>query len=71
MTFTKANDLLRLAHLAASRRLGISLAEIFQAFGIFHRTVQRAASALEDNFANIICPSSDEMDAPDGICVPG
>ena len=45
MTFAKANDLLRLAKLAASRRLGISLEEISQEFGISHRTAQRMTSA--------------------------
>ncbi len=54
MTFAKANDLLRLAQLAASRRLGISLEEISQEFGISHRTAQRMTSALEDNFANVV-----------------
>jgi predicted DNA-binding transcriptional regulator YafY len=54
MTFAKANDLLRLAQLAASRRLGISLEEISQEFGVSHRTAQRMTSAMEDNFANVI-----------------
>lgn len=53
MTFAKANDLLRLAQLAASRRLGISLEEISEEFGISHRTAQRMTSALEENFANV------------------
>src|SRR3546814_18375954 len=59
MTFAKANDLLRLAQLAASRRLGISLEEISQAFGISHRTAQRMTSALADNFANVVVVEDD------------
>lgn len=60
MTFAKANDLLRLAQLAASRRLGISLEEISQEFGISHRTAQRMTSALEDNFANVVVVENDD-----------
>jgi len=60
MTFAKANDLLRLAQLAASRRLGISLEEISQEFGISHRTAQRMTSALEDNFANVVVLEDDD-----------
>ena len=41
MSFSKAQDLIRLARLAASRRSGISLDEICQEFGISHRTAQR------------------------------
>ena len=61
MTFAKANDLLRLAQLAASRRLGISLEEISQEFGISHRTAQRMTSALEDNFANVVVVEDDDL----------
>jgi len=60
MTFAKATDLLRLARLAASRRMGISLEEISQEFGISHRTAQRMTSALEDNFANVIVTENDD-----------
>lgn len=60
MTFAKANDLLRLAQIAASRRLGISLEEISQEFGISHRTAQRMTSALEDNFANVVVTDADD-----------
>src|SRR3546814_20985114 len=60
MTFAKANDLLRLAQLAASRRLGISLEEISQEFGISHRTAQRMTRALEDNFANVVVVEDDD-----------
>lgn len=60
MTFAKANDLLRLAQLAASRRLGISLEEISQEFGISHRTAQRMTSALENNFANVVVVEDDD-----------
>jgi predicted DNA-binding transcriptional regulator YafY len=46
MSFAKAQDLLRLAQIAASRRGGISLEEICTEFGISHRTAQRMTDAL-------------------------
>jgi predicted DNA-binding transcriptional regulator YafY len=53
MSFSKAQDLIRLARLAASRRSGISLDEICQEFGISHRTAQRMTDALETTFMNV------------------
>ncbi len=44
----KAQDLLRLARMAASRRAGIGLEEICEEFGVSHRTAQRMTEALED-----------------------
>src|SRR3546814_4020696 len=44
----------------SSRRLGISLEEISQEFGISHRTAQRMTSALEDNFANVVVREDDD-----------
>src|SRR3546814_14586021 len=60
MTVANANFLLRLAQLAASRRWSISLEEIYQEFGISHRTAQRMTSALEDNFANVVVVEDDD-----------
>ena len=38
MSFSKAQDLIRLAQLAAARRSGISLEEIILVFEVSHRT---------------------------------
>ena len=46
MSFLEANDLVRLARLAALRRAGISLEEICDEFAVSHRTAQRMTSAL-------------------------
>ncbi|RWC29986.1 WYL domain-containing protein [Mesorhizobium sp. M8A.F.Ca.ET.207.01.1.1] len=53
MSFAKAQDLLRLAQIAASRRGGICLEEICSEFGISHRTAQRMTEALDATFANV------------------
>lgn len=50
MSFAKAQDLLRLAEMAAARHSGISLAEIAETFGVDHRTAQRMTRALENMF---------------------
>lgn len=50
MSFEKARDLLRLADMAMSRHLGVSLSEIEEAFGVSRRTAQRMTRALEDAF---------------------
>lgn len=50
MSFQKAADLLRLAELAASRYLGVSLTEIEDTFGIDRRTAQRMTKVLEEIF---------------------
>ncbi len=47
MSFSQAQDLIRLAQLAAARRGGISLEEIALEFGAFHRTAERMTGALE------------------------
>ena len=46
MCFAKAQDLLRLAQMAASRREGISLEDIRAEFNVSHRTSQRMTEAL-------------------------
>lgn len=53
MSFAKAQDLLRLAQIAAARRGGICLEEIGSEFGVSHRTAQRMTDALEATFANV------------------
>lgn len=53
MSFSKAQDLLRLARMAAARRAGICLDEICEEFGVSHRTAQRMTDALEDIFTNV------------------
>jgi predicted DNA-binding transcriptional regulator YafY len=53
MSLSKARDLLRLAEMAASRHMGVSLAEIAEEFDADHRTAQRMTRALEDVFQNV------------------
>ena len=60
MSFAKAQDLLRLAQMAASRRGGVSLEDICTEFGVSHRTAQRMTEALDAVFANVT-----SMDAED------
>lgn len=60
MSFSKAQDLIRLARLAASRRSGISLDEICEEFGISHRTAQRMTDALETTFTNVEAEDGDD-----------
>ena len=60
MSFSKAQDLIRLARLAASRRSGISLDEIREEFGISHRTAQRMTDALETAFMNAEAEDGDD-----------
>ena len=54
MSFAKAQDLLRFAQMAASRRAGVSLDGICAEFGVLHRTAQRMTEALDATFANVI-----------------
>lgn len=60
MSFSKAQDLIRLARLAATRRRGISLEEISEEFGVSHRTAQRMTEALLATF-----PLADHDDGED------
>ncbi len=53
MSFHKAQDLLKLAQMAASRYRGISLPEISEEFGVNTRTAQRMVRALENTFPSI------------------
>lgn len=50
MSFQKAQELLRLAQMAASRHGGISLPEISEEFGVNMRTAQRMVRAMENTF---------------------
>lgn len=53
MSFAKAQDLLRLAQIAAARRGGVSLADICAEFDVSHRTAQRMTEALDATFPNV------------------
>ena len=60
MSFAKAQDLIKLARLAATRRTGIGLDEICDEFGISHRTAQRMTDALETVFTNVEVVDGDD-----------
>lgn len=60
MSFAKAQDLIRLARMAAMRRTGICLDDIREEFGVSHRTAQRMTDALETVLANV-----EVVDGPD------
>ena len=70
MSFSKAQDLLRLAQMAASRRGGVSLEDICVEFGVSHRTAQRMTEALDAAFANVTTSDAEDrrrywrLDAP-------
>ncbi|WP_234889865.1 hypothetical protein V6582_21150 (plasmid) [Agrobacterium vitis] len=63
MSFSKAQDLIRLARLAATRRVGISLDEICKEFTVSHRTAQRMTDALETVFANVEAIDGEDISA--------
>lgn len=54
MSYSKAHDLVRLAKMAAARRMGISLDEICAEFEVSHRTAQRMTSALEASVTGVM-----------------
>ncbi len=60
MSFSKAQDLIRLAQMAAARRGGVSLDDIIAEFDVSHRTAQRMTQALEEVFANVIAFDGDD-----------
>lgn len=60
MSFSKAQDLVRLAQLAAARRSGISLDDICDEFGVSHRTAQRMTDALEQTFGNVLAEDGED-----------
>lgn len=53
MSFNKAQDLIRLAQMAATRRNGMCLDDICAEFDVSHRTAQRMTNALETSFGNV------------------
>ena len=53
MSFQKAQDLLKLAQLAAARHRGVSLPDISQEFGVNLRTAQRMVRAMESIFPSL------------------
>jgi predicted DNA-binding transcriptional regulator YafY len=53
MSFAKARQILRLAHMAAGRYQGVTLEDIAAEFGCSHRTAQRMTDALEEMFAQV------------------
>ncbi len=61
MSYAKADQLLQLATLVSSRRLGLCLDEMCEIFSVSHRTAQRMTRALELQF-----PDIETIDAPDG-----
>ncbi len=71
MSFSKAQDLIRLAHLAAVRRTGISLEEIIAEFSVSHRTAQRMTQALEETFANVTAEDGEDRKRRWRIAEPG
>lgn len=60
MSFSKAQDLIRLARMAAARRGGISLDDICEEFAVSHRTAQRMTVALEETFAHVEVIAQDD-----------
>lgn len=53
MSFQKAQDLLKLAGMSASRHGGITVKEVAEAFSVNERTAQRMIAALKDVFPSI------------------
>ena len=53
MSFHKAQELLRLAQLAASRHRGVSLPDISEEFGVNQRTAQRMVRAMQNIFPSV------------------
>ena len=60
MSFAKAQDLIRLAQMAATRRYGISLEDICAEFDVSHRTAQRMTDALEETFGNVTAEDGED-----------
>ena len=61
MAYAKAEQLIQLAKLVASQRLGLCLEEISETFSVSHRTAQRMTRTLELQF-----PDIETFDGPDG-----
>ena len=75
MSFAKAQDLLRLAQMAANRRGGVCLDDICAEFAVSHRTAQRMTDALQGVFANVTTTDAEDrrrywrLDAPPPECL--
>lgn len=61
MSFGKAEDLLKLAEMAAARHVGVSLADIAEEFGCTYRTAQRMTRALEQTFTGVVIRTDAEQ----------
>ena len=59
MSFSKAQDLIRPERPAASRRIGISLNETCEEFGISHRTAQLMTDAPVASFTIFVVTDGD------------
>jgi predicted DNA-binding transcriptional regulator YafY len=53
MSFQKAQDLLKLAGMSASRHGGVTVKEVAEEFSVNERTAQRMIAALKDTFPSI------------------
>lgn len=60
MSFSKAQDLIRLAQMAAVRRRGVSLEDIIAEFSVSHRTAQRMTDALAETFGNVTAEDGED-----------
>jgi len=60
MSFAKAQELLRLARMAAARHDGVTLDDICAEFGVAHRTAQRMTHALEESFADVTAEDGED-----------
>jgi len=60
MSFSKAEQLLDLAIMTAGRRIGVTLDDIIERFGISKRTAQRMLRALEIQFPDLEAEIDDE-----------
>lgn len=54
MSFQKAQDLLKLARMSASRHRGVSVKDIAKEFGVNERTAQRMVYALREVFPSLV-----------------
>jgi predicted DNA-binding transcriptional regulator YafY len=60
MSFAKADQLLELAAMVASHRMGITLDDVTERFGCVHRTAQRMMGALEAKFPDVVSSFGDD-----------
>lgn len=60
MSFTKAQDMFRLAEMAKARYRGVCLRDIMKEFGVNERTARRMARVLEDLFPRVSVDTDDD-----------